>query len=132
VPALSGRCILLVDDEVSQREVVEEVLTLEGAEVLSAGTSEGALGHLVGGRKRPDAVLVDLHGVNAEAVIDATRQYAPNGALLLVSGDMRLHEHAKRLQAEGYLGKPYDIDELVAAIVRVIERRTGESAGASP
>ena len=130
--ALSGRRILLVDDEVSQREVVEEILILEGAEVLSAGTSEMAIRHLRESAWRPDALLVDLHGVDAEAVIDAARQHAPNGALLLVSGDMQLPEHAARLRAEGYLSKPYDIDDLVTAIVRVIERRTGESAGASP
>lgn len=126
---LTGKRVLLVDDDDAQREVVEEILSLDDAEVFSAATAAQAIALL---EKRPDCVLIDLHGVSVEPIVAATRQRLPGCILLLVSGDLRLQEHAIRLGVDGYLGKPYEIDDLLSAVGDAVAQRQSEGAGAGP
>ena len=118
--------MLLVDDDEAQREVVAEILALEGVEVLPARTAAEAAEHL---GRRPDVVLLDLHGIAAEEFVDAARQQSPGPAIILLSGDVRLAEHARRLGAEGYLSKPYELEDLLEVVRQAISK--GEEAGAA-
>jgi two-component system chemotaxis response regulator CheY len=119
VGPLSGRRILLVDDDDAQREIVEEILQLEGAVVLSAGSAKEAIGLL---DQDPQVVLLDLHGVEVEPLLDAMRRRPRRPALLVVSGDLQLSEHASRMGADGHLAKPYEIDDLLRAVEEMLAR----------
>lgn len=126
--ALEGRRVLIVDDDPTQREVVAEILQLEGVTVLEAATAEDAARLLAGGA---DVVLMDLHGVDADALVPAVRAAAGRPALVLVSGDTRLKAHVERLGADGMLAKPYDLDDLLKAISAALAQRDAGS-GAHP
>lgn len=125
---LEGRRVLIVDDDLAQREVVTEILELEGVRVSEAASADEA-GPLLD--EKPDVVLLDLHGVDAEALASDVRRRPDRPALLVLSGDMRLKTHAERLGADGWLGKPYDLDDLIAAVSAAMEHRSGAS-GAKP
>jgi CheY-like chemotaxis protein len=106
--------VLVVDDEMDIREAVAEVLAAEGYEVYAAGDGAEAL------RKarsvHPSLVLLDLMmpGMNgwefraAQANDPELRQIpvVVLSALGRVSG----------LDAEGFIQKPFDLDELLSAV----------------
>jgi DNA-binding response OmpR family regulator len=50
-------------------------------------------------------------------------------ALLLVSGDSSLQTVAAQLDADGYLMKPYDLDDLLAHIRRALSRSRSSLCG---
>jgi len=58
VGALSGRCILIVEDLPDTAEVLTEALTLAGADVRSASTAVEGL-HILA-KWTPDALLLDI------------------------------------------------------------------------
>lgn len=117
---LRGRRVLIVDDDEAQREVVGEILELEGIEVLSAATAEEAVELL---RQAPDVLLMDLHGVATEELLGAVRQTPNAPSLLVLSGDMRLSQHAQRMHADCWLGKPYELEDLLKEVGRLIRAR---------
>jgi CheY-like chemotaxis protein len=119
VGPLIGKRVLLVDDDDAQREIIEEILKGEEMVVASASSSDEAVGLL---DEDPDVVLMDLHGVRVELLLEGMRRRPRRPGLLVVSGDLRLPEHARRLGADGYLAKPYELDDLLRAVTGVLER----------
>jgi DNA-binding NtrC family response regulator len=126
---LSGTRVLLVDDDAAQTEVVSEILSLEGMEVQSASEMQD-IDRLLA--ERPDVVLLDLHGVDADAVAAAIKRMHVRAALLVLSGDLKLADHAKSLGADGYLAKPYDLEDLLEAVARVVALRRGLTPNPDP
>ena len=118
---------MLVDDDDAQREIVQEILNLEELAVLSAGSASDAVGLL---EQDPELVLLDLHGVEVEPLLRALRSRPRPPALLVVSGDLRLSEHAARMGADGYLAKPYEIDDLLRAVEEMLARPRANQTGA--
>ncbi len=126
---LSGVRVILVDDDPAQTEVVSEILTLEGMDV-SCTVDLREIERLL--ESPPDVVLLDLHGVDAAAVSKKVRSLAVRPAVLVLSGDLKLADHAKRLGADGYLAKPYDLEDLLRAVQEVVTRRRETGARANP
>ncbi|MGA9522600.1 MAG: response regulator [Myxococcaceae bacterium] len=111
-----------MDDDEAQREVLMEVLELEGVRVFAASSADEAVRLL---QESPDVVLMDLHGVEVEPVRAALVRLARRPALLIVSGDLRLAEHAQSLGADGWLAKPYELDQLLGVVSDAMDRREG-------
>jgi DNA-binding response OmpR family regulator len=111
--------ILLAEDDEAQREVLVEVLEVEGYRVLSASGPNEVLAGL---GKNPALVLLDLVGVASPQVMSALRGVAKRPALLVMSGDGSLPDVAERLGADGYLTKPYDLDELLSQVKGALQR----------
>ncbi len=111
-----------MDDDEAQREVLMEVLELEGVRVFAASTAEEAVRLLQEG---PEVVLMDLHGVDVQPVRDALVRLPRRPSLLIVSGDLKLAEHAQSLGADGWLAKPYELDQLLAIVSDAVDRREG-------
>ncbi|HEY8211654.1 MAG TPA: response regulator [Myxococcaceae bacterium] len=108
-----GALILLAEDDEAQREVLVEVLEVEGYRVLTASNSAEVLVAL---GQNPELVLLDLVGVASPQVMSALRALHQQPALVVMSGDDSLPEVAQRLGADGYLTKPYDLDEMLARV----------------
>jgi DNA-binding response OmpR family regulator len=119
-PVANGEAlILLAEDDEAQREVLVEVLEVEGYRVIAAsGPAEvlAGLGH------SPALVLLDLVGVASPQVMSALRAVPMRPALVVMSGDASLAAVAERLGADGYLTKPYDLDELLARVREALQR----------
>lgn len=119
--ALERGCILLAEDDHEQREVMREILEYEGFRVLEASTPSEVVDQL---SRHPDVVSLDLVGVAEPQVMKAIRSTSPMPAVVLVTGDHRARRIASELGADGFVLKPYDIDHLVAEVVRAMRGRT--------
>jgi DNA-binding response OmpR family regulator len=114
--------VLLGEDDPDQRELLEELLRLQGYEPISAGNSAELIRKL---GEHPDAVLMDIVGITSPQVRRTLRRMPRRPALLMVSGDPRLATVAEWLGADGYVAKPYEISVLLAALEGALAIREG-------
>lgn len=115
-----GAQILLGEDDPAQRDILQEVLVLEGFRVMVAGSPAEVLEALGGG---PDLALLDLVGVTDSMVMQVLRSLPRRPAVVLVSADASLPAVAERLGADGHVGKPYDLEALLEEIRRALRQR---------
>jgi two-component system cell cycle sensor histidine kinase/response regulator CckA len=118
--------ILVVDDEEAVRNVVEQMLRLDGHRVLTAGDGREALAQLASHREEIDCVLLDLTMPNMDGreAFAALRQIRPGLRVLLSSGyDAQevLQDFAGQ-RPDGFVQKPFQIQELLDAVRRVVTR----------
>jgi CheY-like chemotaxis protein len=111
--------VLIVDDDADLRDVLGEVLAIQGWDVRSAPTAYAALEAI--GERRPDVILLDqampeLHG---PAFLRILRGAPGAGDIPVVIISGATASPATLALANGYLQKPFDIDEVVALVRRV-------------
>ncbi|HET6411812.1 MAG TPA: response regulator transcription factor [Anaeromyxobacter sp.] len=107
--------VLVVDDESDIRQAVAEILSSEGFEVVSACDGAEALDKAR--RYHPVLVLLDLMMPRMDGwafrraqMRDPEVSKIPVVVLSAVGPDA--------VDADGYVGKPFDVDELVTAVRR--------------
>jgi CheY-like chemotaxis protein len=121
---LSGIRILLVEDHTATRESATKILRGEGAAVLEASDGKTALQHLEQGGI--DVILLDmmLPDMDGREVLKTLQAHRPTGlkGVLVLTGDLTSErlEEVKRLGADALIGKPIDIQQLVATL-RVVQ-----------
>ncbi|MBU6375832.1 MAG: sigma-54 dependent transcriptional regulator [Bdellovibrionales bacterium] len=118
----SGGRLLVVDDERNLTLVLEAMLSRAGFEVLVFNDPEKALETL---ETEPlDAVLTDLAmpGVDGLKIIDFCREYRPELPVILMTafGTMDSAVSALRHGAADFISKPFDQEELLAAIRKAV------------
>jgi PAS domain S-box-containing protein len=125
--AREGRAILLVEDRESDIDVLHDLLTSQGYQLLVA--RDGNAGLALARERQPDLVLMDIQlpGMSGVAAIQALRgdermRHIPIIALtaLVMPGD---RERCLQAGADEYLAKPASGPALLAAIARLIDRR---------
>jgi len=111
--------VLLIDDDVTASEPLEELLQQEGLDVVLAGDGAAAHEHLRSGA-HPCVIVLDLRmpGMDgfefrAEQLRDPMLARIP---VIVMSGDGLVDERALELGIEDYLRKPIDVDQFLAAI----------------
>ena len=122
--------ILVVDDSSTIRELIALNLSLEGYDVQTASDAEECLRMLAGvieGSAPPpqllclDVVMPGLDGVELTAKLKATPAMADIPILIVsASAQRRDFELARGAGADGYLTKPFDPDELLAQVRRLM------------
>ena len=112
--------VLVGEDDSAQRDILTEILELEGYRVLTAEDSPSLLRHL---QQRPDAVLLDIIGVSNRDVMAAIRALPWPPAVLLLSGDAHLPELARSMNADAFLAKPYELDMLLGTLASSLDSR---------
>jgi two-component system alkaline phosphatase synthesis response regulator PhoP len=112
--------VLVIDDERAIVDVVRTILEWNGYEVLSA--DDGSRGFAAAQRQSPDAIILDLMMpvMDGFAVLEALRDHERTaGVPVLVLTAVKNEEVEVRcaeLGADGYLRKPFEPDELLAAV----------------
>lgn len=112
-----GPLILLVDDDPQVRELVRVNLEFEGYTVREAGDAEEGLAAI--GEAKPDLVLLDvmMPHVDGWEMLRRMQEMFGVGAIPVVmfSGkvDDRAEEQAASRGAQGFVGKPFDLQQLV-------------------
>ncbi len=111
--------VLLIDDDATAREPLEELLRLEGVDVVLAVDGAEAHEHLRTGA-RPCVIVLDLRmpGMDgfefrAEQLRDPALARIP---VIVMSGDGLVDERALELGVDEYLRKPIDVDQFISAI----------------
>jgi CheY-like chemotaxis protein len=111
--------VLVVDDEPAVRQMFEDILSGEGSEVVSAVDGRAALDLLNDGTQ-PCVILLDLMMPRMNGWQFAEELHADPALgelpLAVVAANPRFKPDAERLGARRWLGKPVDIDELLATV----------------
>ena len=125
-PMLNGS-ILVVDDEVRQREIYRDILQDEGYESETAPSGESALKLL--GQKRFDVVITDLNltGMTGVQLLTEIVQADPTVAVILITGYPSIQSaiEATKKGVYAYLEKPVDPGELVTIVNELL--KTGDA-----
>lgn len=118
--------ILVVDDDIEMRELVQDVLKARGHEVTTAGSGREALTLLA--QSDFAAVLTDLRmkGMEGTELLTEIKRLFPDVGVILMTafGSVETAVEAMKHGASDYLTKPVKSEE----IVRVVERVVRETA----
>jgi two-component system, NtrC family, response regulator PilR len=106
--------VLIVDDERSMREMLAILLKKEGLDVRSAGSRAEAADELA--RGGIDLVLTDVKLPDGDGleILRHVRAGSPETAVVVMTayGTTEMAVAARKLGAEAYILKPFDVDEL--------------------
>ena len=124
----NGRHILVVDDELSMRELLEFMLKKEGYQVSVAQNGSKAIEMLE--KDRYDLLLCDIRlgDMTGLDVLRACRQKQPNTTVVMISAYAST-ETAVEAMNEGaydYVPKPFDNEELKQTIAKALDLKTLE------
>ena len=121
---MARKSILVVDDEKSQREILEMILSGEGYDVTTASSGEAAMKFVAD--RHFDLVLTDLKmtGMSGLDLLKELTDFDKSIIVLLLTahGTVDSAVDALRLGAFDYLQKPYDREKLLDTISRALNK----------
>ena len=105
-------------------DTVSAILSGEGYEVVSAASGQEALDAVA--RKQPQLILLDMRMpvMDGWAVARALRGQGITVPIVVMTAAESAKRWADEVGAEGYLAKPFGLDELLATVQRFRGRRT--------
>ncbi|MGQ0644366.1 MAG: response regulator [Elusimicrobiota bacterium] len=113
--------ILVVDDELPVRQVIQRLLARESYEAALCATAEEALERL---KENPDIVLLDLNlpGVQDLDLLRRLHEHSPQVPIIVLSGDRdgSRRQAVLRAGAADYLSKPLDWDRLKSTLALLL------------
>ena len=114
--------ILVVDDDEMIRDFVSMTLADEGFEVVSAENGAVALDLIA--TERVDLILVDwrMPVMDGQELVRRYRRSPGPHALIVVFTAGRGDEGAAAAEADAVLTKPFDLDQLLALVNRLLGR----------
>jgi PAS domain S-box-containing protein len=134
IPAGHGESILVVDDEISIREIIKETLEAFGYRAHTAKDGVEALNIIEQERGRFKMVITDIMMPNMDgaSLVRTLERLAPEIKLIVVSGmaDQELFDKVKKCRIEALLPKPIHTDNLLRLIHASLHAT--EAPGASP
>lgn len=114
--------ILVVDDEDALRTVLSAELSSEGYDVGTAADGVEAVGLLQ--KNRYHLVLLDIKmpNMNGFEVLKVIKEKYPGTKVIMLTGfaDLKNAIESKKLGAEDFVSKPYDLVDLLTTIDRVM------------
>lgn len=117
--------ILVIDDDVSLRRVVEFTLEQAGYEVFSAGTGDEGLALFQ--RHRPPLVITDVQmpGMGGYEVLEKIKALDADTLVMMITAFSSVENavEAIKLGAYDYVTKPFSRDQLVLAVAKAFEYR---------
>jgi CheY-like chemotaxis protein len=115
--------VLVVEDEPEIRDFVAMVLGSEGYWVTTANNGAVALDQL--GREAFDLILLDMRMpvMDGWSFARAYRQSrGPKAPIVVLTAAHDAAERAAQISADGYLGKPFELDDLLELVARYTNR----------
>jgi two-component system response regulator PilR (NtrC family) len=117
--------LLVVDDELSMRELLAIMLRKSGYEVVLADGGEAAIEALQ--REVFDLVVTDLRmrTIDGLGVLRAAKEHSPQTVVLVVTAyaSTETAVEAMKLGAYDYITKPFKLDEIRLTIANALERK---------
>jgi CheY-like chemotaxis protein len=111
--------VLVIDDDDDLAEVVRQVLRDSGYSV--ATVRHGAAALELMSHISPDLILLDLTMpiMDGWSFVGQYRRSGKSSArIVLLTGNPNAPEIARNLGADGYLNKPFEIDDLIGVVTR--------------
>lgn len=120
--------ILVLEDDHDMRELLKEVLSERGYEVVAAGGGEEALKKAR--TESFDLIIADIRmeGITGLDAIEQAKEHQPDLGSIVISGYASEEEtlRAVRLNVGGYLKKPFKMQQLLAQINEFVTQKTAE------
>ena len=120
----TGKKILVIDDEKHIAEAIKLNLVMIGHEVLHALNGLDGLNYY--NEFKPDLIIVDLMmpEIDGYGVIKEVRKKDPKIPMLVISAKEQVKEKIKCLSlgVDDYLSKPFDLDEFLLRVDRLLTR----------
>ncbi len=118
--------ILVADDEIDFRVMLDSVIASEGYTVIT--TEDGAAAINILQEQSFDLALLDVRmpRVNGIDVLKFIKENYPDTAVMMLTGvnDVRIAVECMKHGAFYYLTKPYSVDELLSLVARALDQRT--------
>jgi DNA-binding response OmpR family regulator len=121
--------ILIVDDE---RDIVKALtLRLGASGYLVVAAYDGTQGVFLAYKEKPDLILLDIRMPTGDgfSVAEKLKQSSRTNRIPIIfltgSPEREAEEKAFALGARFYIKKPYDPEELLDAVRRAMEKKTG-------
>jgi DNA-binding response OmpR family regulator len=132
------RSVLLIEDDADMRRLLALALRRDGYRVFEASNGDDALdwlgpGVLEGEVERiPDVIVSDvrLPYFSGFEILECLKVAAPRIPVILITGfpDESTHRLAAQLHAECVIEKPFELDELRAAVRRTLAQQLAGTA----
>jgi CheY-like chemotaxis protein len=126
-----SKTLLAVDDSATMRKVLEITFSGEDFNVITAETSQAALGKL---GEKPVAVLIDtsLGGDDGYALAKEVRKKDPATAIVLLASRYSPYDAAKGKDAgaDDFMDKPFDTQQMIDKVRKAILAKEGAPAPA--
>jgi CheY-like chemotaxis protein len=119
---MSLKTVLVVDDEPVLRAIVREILDEEGYAVIEAADGRVALEIMESAR--PDLVLMDvmMPGVDGREAYRQLRLHPEHRDVPVIMMSAAIQPHGLDPSIAGFMAKPFDLNQLVELVVRLIGR----------
>jgi len=119
----AGQSVLIVDDELLQRDIAAQLLDTLGYRSLTVSSGEAAVELLQ--KQKVDLVLLDMlmgNGINGRQTYERILQDHPGQKALIVSGYAANEEvrEALALGVSSYLQKPYTLEHLSRTVANIL------------
>jgi len=128
---MEQRRILLAEDNVEMLRLLAGALAKDGYDIIEARTGAELLDHLVdhlldGDRSPVDLIISDLRmpGFTGLEILAGLRDDDPATPFILITafGGEEVREEALRAGAAAVFDKPFDVDDLRAAVAQLLGR----------
>ncbi len=112
--------MLIVEDESGVASMLADRLSFAGYRTATAEDGERALAL----ERRPDVVLTDLYmpRTDGATLIKLLRDEGVSAPVIVMSAGLEAETAALRAHADGFLEKPFRMDEALSAIARAMGR----------
>jgi len=123
---LQNNKILIIDDEKTICVGCQLVFQKQGCTVDMAMSGREGIDRA--SREDFDVVITDykMPDVNGDEVVKEIKQKKPEQPIIMITGYAEIlpEKQAKRLGVEDYITKPFNPDEIIGAVSRVLDRGT--------
>ena len=121
----TAKHILIVDDELEIRKIIQEILNDEGYSTSSASSAEEARVEV--NKKKPDLVFLDIWMPEEDGISllkDWTSQSETDFPVIMISGHATIETaiEATKLGAKDFIEKPVSIEKLLASAQEVLSQ----------
>ena len=116
MPDKTAQTFLIVDSSADTCESVRAKFESLGYETYSARSTSEAI--VVVRKHTPSVVILDLTvpGLPVAQFIKSTKEHSPNCKIILASGSLVLQERGVDLKTDGFIMKPYFVDQILELV----------------
>jgi DNA-binding response OmpR family regulator len=116
--------ILVIDDEMDMVELIQTSLIPEGYQVFSASNGQEGLEKLPS--SLPDLIILDINMPKMNGITFCHEMHQKHGfkvPVLIISARPHSEHLIQELQVDGFLDKPFSIDDLLFNIKQILSHR---------
>jgi DNA-binding response OmpR family regulator len=131
---LSGKTILIVDDDPDVVTALQMTLEDQGARIVAA--VDGAQAVDFAEKENPDLIILDmmLPKRSGFLVLERIRNRKPKPRIIMITGNLgsRHKTYAESLGVDDYINKPFRMDRLLTSIEKLLGPADGGTPEAPP